>query len=65
LAGDNADVLAADRLLTLRMSWLQTQQMSWLQTNMWLPKKAASGGLFPAKTTTFQTRLCILIVFDG
>ena len=38
-------------LLTMQMSWLQTQQMSWLQTSMWLPKKAASGGFFPAKTT--------------
>ena len=51
-------------LLTMQMSWLQTQQMSWLQTSMWLPKKAASGGFFPAKTTIPSKKVCILTVFD-
>ena len=50
-------------LLTMQMSWLQTQQMSWLQTSMWLPKKAASGGFFPAKTTISRKTVCILLVF--
>ena len=50
-------------LLTMQMSWLQTQQMSWLKTNMWLPKKAASGGFFPAKTTISSKKVRILMVF--
>ena len=50
-------------LLTMQMSWLQTQQMSWLQTSMWLPKKAASGGFFPAKTTISSKKVRIFMVF--
>ena len=73
---ETTDVLAADTqmsglqtqemswLQTQEMSWLQTQQLSWLQTSMWLPKKAASGGFFPGKTTISSKKVCILLFFD-
>ena len=34
------------------------------QASMWLPKKAASGGFSPAKTTTPQKKVWMLMVFD-